>query len=148
MKINGTKINNFSVSEFPEDPVKHAEPKLILRLDQLRDLIGKPIYPSPVKGALARFSGRNTSRHYALNRLSDACDVFIEGDKFETYTKILRSNLFPRMGLYFDTQYRNKPWMMLHLDLKPEPLLWYRDITYHYEQEENFYTNLYKYLRG
>ena len=74
--------------------------------------------------------------------------MFISGGKFETYTKVLQSNLFPRIGLYFDTKYKNKPWMMLHLDLKPTPLIWYRDIHYYYEGEKNFYKNLYKYLKG
>jgi hypothetical protein len=148
MILNGVQIKNYKKDEFPKDPTKYANPELIIRLDKLRDFLGKPVYPSPVKNALARFSGSKTSRHYAVGRLSDACDVFIEGDKFEVYSKVLKSNLFTGIGLYFDTKYKNKPWMMMHLDLRENPLMWFRDITYYYPHQKDFYKKLHGYLNG
>jgi hypothetical protein len=135
-------MRNFKGYEFPED-LKFASHQLLKNLDNLRDFVGHPIYPSPVSGALARFDGSKTSRHYAVGRKSDAIDIFIDADPFESYIKILQSRLFNRVGVYFDTHYKNKKWVMFHIDLKKQYLFWYRDNSkYHYSTEKNFYGNL------
>jgi hypothetical protein len=54
---------------------------------------------------------------------------------------------FPGVGVYFDTHYRGGPWPMLHVDTRPEALLWYReDGTYHYQGEAGFYDRLFELL--
>ena len=132
-------LKYFTPNEFPED-IKYADKSLLYSLDDLRGFIGVPIYPSPVPGALARF-GNTTSMHKIPSK---AIDVFIQGDTAETYTKILQSGLFNGVGVYFDTYYRNKSWVMFHLDKRDKKLIWYRDkYVYHYPQEEDFYERLY-----
>jgi hypothetical protein len=140
-------MKNFKPSEFSE-PIKHASPELLDKLDQLRDFINRPIYPSPLPGALARFDdGQKTSQHYAVGRKSTATDVFIDCEPFEALIKICRSNLFPRIGIYFDTFFRHRKWVMFHFDLFEKDLMWFRnDGGYTYSTHHRFYHNLFKFL--
>lgn len=138
------KIKNFSINEFPEDPVKFADPKLIINLDRLREFIGSAINISPVKGALARFDiNAKNSQHYAVGRKSTAIDIFIDCDPFEAFVKILQSKLFNRAGFYPNWKYKDKITGGFHLDLKDQNLMWYRDNgEYYYSYQKNFYSNL------
>lgn len=129
-EIDWTKVKKLSPSEFSENP-KHAEPELIYSLSDTRIAIDQKIYPSPVKGALARFTGRTTTQHYAVNRLSKACDVFCEGPPIQNFTTILSLNKFMGMGIYIDTTGPDGlPWIMFHLDIRTDgfapniPLIW------------------------
>ena len=125
--IDWTQIKHFKKSAFPENPDLHAEPMLIESLDAFRDIVGVPIYPSPVSGALARFSGSEESRHYAVGRRSDAVDVFVDCDIREAWMAAFRSKLWGGIGVYFDTHFKNKPWCMLHLDMRPgTTTYWFR----------------------
>jgi len=137
----------FQPQEFPED-LKFADPELLLRMDELRGFIKIPIHPSPVPGALARFdAGASDSEHYAVNRKSRAVDFFCEADPFEAFTKILHSGLFHRVGVYFDTYYKNRKWVMFHVDLKETPLIWFRhDKKYSYDGGPLFHHSLFKQL--
>lgn len=133
----------FKPKEFSED-IKYADSKLLKNLDRLREYLGTPVYPSPVPGALARFDlGAKRSQHYAVKRLSTAIDFFVKGDPFEVYIKILKSGLFPRIGVYFDTFYKNRKHVMFHCDLKDQNLLWLRDKHgYTYSTQSDFYIQL------
>jgi hypothetical protein len=126
--IDWENIKHFSKWEFSEDPDFHAEPQLIETLDAFREIVGKPIYPSREKGALARFEGTNPdSRHYAVGRKSDAIDVFVEGDIRDNWMKAFCSKLWGGIGIYFDTHYKGHSWPMLHLDLRQgTTTYWYR----------------------
>ncbi len=146
-------MKHFGPQEFP-DPIAQAHPDLLLSLDALREYVGVPVIPSPVTGALARTDGSPKSMHYAGgDRLSKACDVFIDAPKFEVFTKVIKSDLFTGIGFYFDTYYKGILWMMLHLDLRLTPLMWYRDKDYYYNKgtigskENNFYKNIHRYLK-
>jgi len=134
----------FKNSEFPEDPDKYAADSLLFNLDRLRAYMGVPVYPSPAKGALARFDEKSKdSQHYAVGRLSTACDIFIDCNPFEAYIKILKSRLFKRIGIYFDTHYKSKPWVMFHVDLKDQDLMWIRNNgKYIYSYTKDFYSEL------
>lgn len=136
-------MKNFSPKEFSEN-IKFARSDLLQNLDLLRDFLGFAVYPSPVQGALARFDIKSKdSQHYAEYKLSTAIDVFINCDPFKAYCKILQSKLFRRIGVYFDTRYKNKPWVMFHIDLKDQELSWYRDKDgYCYSYEKDFYSKL------
>jgi len=138
-------MKNFKPEEFSED-IKHADPKLLINLDNLRDIIGAEVYPSPAKGALARFDfGSESSQHYAVDRLSTAIDFFCNSDPFEAWVKIIKSNLFTRVGIYFDTYFNNRKWVMFHVDLKDQSLMWTRnDKKYCYSSNNGFYNNLFK----
>ena len=125
--IDWTLIKHFKSSEFSENPDLHAESRLIETLDAFRDIVDKPIYPSPVEGALARFAGSEESRHYAIGRRSDAVDVFVDCDIREAWMTAFRSKLWGGIGVYFDTHFQDKPWCMLHLDLREgTTVYWYR----------------------
>jgi len=115
---------NFRPDEFPEDPRRHADPALIYRLDEWREAVGVPIRPSPARGALARFDGSETSRHYAVDRLSDAVDVFVDGSQAAAWIAAVR--LFGGVGFYTDTVYDGEQRPMFHVDLRPSRLCWLR----------------------
>lgn len=139
------KYFNPKTDKFPEDPNLYSDPNLIYALDLLREAYGYPIYPSPVKGALARLDGSSTSRHYAVGRKSDAIDIFPTKDKDkELYLAALSSNLFGGLGLYLDTRgLDGLPLPMLHVDLRPlnnnKMMLWVRDKkgNYIYSHKDN-----------
>ena len=135
----------FKPSEFPES-LSLADPVLLEKFVSLREFLNKPIYPSPAPGALARTDdGASESEHYAVGRLSEAIDFFCDMDPFEAYIKILQSGLFPRMGVYFDTWFKHQKHVMFHVDLKPKPLLWFRDKgKYSYSTEPLFFKTIFK----
>ena len=126
--IDWLKVKNFDPSEFSENP-SFAEPELIYSLNTLRTLTGKAIYPSPVKGALARFNGNVNTQHYAINRLSTACDIFCAGTPIINFITILGSKLFSGIGIYLSTTgIDGKPWVMFHLDIRKntgKPIIWF-----------------------
>ena len=129
-KIDWAQILYFAPDEFPENP-KHADPTLIYRLDHTRRYLAKAVYPSPVKGALARFTGSEHSQHYAVDRLSTGIDVFCEGVPIQNYNTILGLRYFNGIGIYLDTNgVDSQPWIMFHLDIRKVgfmidvPLIW------------------------
>lgn len=131
--IDWGSVYKLSAGEFADDPDNYAEPELIYSLGKLRKLLGTRMYPSPVKGSLARLDGSPTSQHYAVGRLSTACDVFIEGVPFEIFPKIMHSRLFTGIGIYLETRGADgKPWVMFHLDIRKRdyPFIWIVVKTY------------------
>ena len=116
--IDWDKVDNFSPHEFPEN-TSFAKPELFYRLNTLRKLIDRKIFPSPAQGALARMTGSPSSQHYAVDRLSTACDVFCEGTPIQNFFDIIASKLFTGIGLYLDTKgVDGLPWAMTHLDIR------------------------------
>jgi len=135
--IDWNKIRYFDPTKdnFSEDP-NEADPALIYAIDEFRHILGRSVYPSPVKGALARMTGSVNSRHYAVGRKTDAIDVFPSGDIKLAWLVAVTSGLFGGVGLYPFTHFKDKPWPMLHLDMRPferdggkdnHTLLWLRD---------------------
>ena len=129
-KINWDLINYFSESEFPENPI-YAEPELIYQLDFVRNRLNQRMFPSPIKGGLARFSGSSTTQHYAIGRKSTAIDVFCEGYPIINIISIIQIHVFNGIGIYLDTTGPDGlPWIMFHLDLRKtpfsvnQPLIW------------------------
>lgn len=61
----------FSIHEFSdrEIEVAFASQEIFSALDTYREKLAVPIYPSPVKGALSRFNGSETSRHFVKGRI-------------------------------------------------------------------------------
>lgn len=138
--INWKLVPDFSVKEFSEDPDKYADPEVIYNLQRARLLLNVKIFPSPVSGALARINtGSKTSQHYTDSQgtiKSKAIDFFCEGNCAVNTMLLLNSRIFKRFGVYFDTKYDGKKWVMFHGDnkIKSDPLFWYRDGcgVYHY----------------
>lgn len=130
-KINWSDISKFTPGNFPEDPDKFAEPELIYRLNAFRIKLASYIFPSPVKGALARFDG-GTSRHTVKEgRKSIAVDVFCTGVPFQIYSLALSLHLFNGIGIYLNTTGPDgRDWVMFHFDIRKKgfdygiPLIW------------------------
>lgn len=134
--IEWDEVDYFHHDEFSEDPDLYADPSLIYMLDDFRTLLNSAIYPSPAKGALARFDGNPDSRHYAVDRKSDAVDIFVDSDIRHAWLLSMTSGQWGGVGVYFDTYYRDRKWPMLHLDLRPLTSLsgityWFRDGQYY-----------------
>jgi hypothetical protein len=141
------QVQHFRPSEFPES-VEWGDPVLFGRLDAFRGALGCRIFPSPARGGLARFEWADRfSWHYCDREgeiRSRAVDVFCECSAIHAYTQALASQLWGGVGVYFDTRYNQKPWIMFHLDTrqpgdrhaKQTALVWFRDRTgqYHYPQ--------------
>jgi len=144
--INGVDMPNFSPGEFSEDPNKYAHPDLLKYAQLYRTILKAKIFPSKVKGALARTSGSITSMHFVSNgSLSWAWDIFCNTHIFKAWTVALSCGLWSGVGVYFDTNGNNgEHWPMLHLDLRIKPLVWYRDNgEYFYPStSESFYYDL------
>ena len=152
-KINWEKVKYLIPGEFSENPI-YAEPLLIYSLDEARLITNEKMFPSPVKGALARFTGNPETEHYAIGRLSKAGDVFCEGYPLFNFLSILSSTLFNGVGIYLDTTGPDGyPWIMFHLDIREkgfnedQPLIWIADKVhgknrYFYPQYEPQYWRL------
>lgn len=151
--INGINMPNFTKKEIPEDIAVYMD-KIILRdIQKYRDILGCPFSISLANGALIRFDGRQASEHHVILspftgnpiKLSRAIDGFPHCNIFEAWTKALSSNIFSGIGVYFDTKNNHgiaQP--MLHLDLRPFPLTWYRDKGEYFYPHKNkdFYASL------
>ncbi len=144
ISINWSRVP-ISPDEFSEDPIKYADPQFIIALQDFRILYGKPYYPSPVSGALARFDGSKTSKHYVgdkdkIERRSNANDGFWEGLPIDVYHTAITCGLFGGIGVYFDGFYSRKSWPRFHFDtrkngFKSMPLIWFvKNNKYYYPQ--------------
>lgn len=123
MNFREMGIRHFKEDEFPPGELGLADRRIIIALDEYRHILGKPVVPSPVAGALARVEGKDKgSRHYAVNRLSDAVDVFPQCNIADAWRVAVQSGLFGGVGFYLDT----KPSPMLHFDLRDVPAWWCR----------------------
>lgn len=105
-----------------------VDAELIHVLQHLRTDSRIPITPSPARGAWGRLTGSTGSRHYAIDRLSDAGDIFPQrGHVLDLWTaaQAFRPRMIGGIGLYADTNGPDgQPWPMMHLDLRPERLMW------------------------
>ena len=138
-------ITRFSPGEFHENPEEHADIFFMRQLDAFAVALESSVFPSPAPGSLARFDGSRTSRHYAVGRQSDACDIFCNCPITKAWTTALQ--FFTGVGVYFDTRFRGGPWPMLHVDMRPRALVWYRDDgVYQYPGEDDFYQELFDLL--
>lgn len=135
-------IKYFSVEEFPmmvvpetgetTSVLRWMHPDIPRRLDQLRELCGTPLHPSPLARGHVRWE-TSGSRHSADGgrRLSDGVDVFVGGKSpwssvWYIMTQAERMWEWGGIGFYVDTLYDNQPRPMLHLDLRPDRLKWVR----------------------
>ena len=133
MHIDWSKIRFFSKEEFRADEVNYIDPEAMQLYDKARAATKVSWHPSNVKGAVARFSGSPTSRHYAIDRYSDALDFFIAIDTdIEWFLfNLFSTGIFGAIGVYFDTTgYEYSSDVMFHVDCRHNtmgiPLVWYR----------------------
>lgn len=135
-------ITRFEPTEFPENPEEHADIFYIRQLNEFAIALKSAVFPSPVSGALARFYGSSKSRHYAVGRQSDACDVFCNCPISKAFFTALQ--FFTGVGVYFDTRYMGGEWPMLHTDLRDRELMWYREdgVYFYPHTSKTFYNDL------
>jgi hypothetical protein len=130
------QARNFGRHEFPET-VEGLRPEFIDRLQKYREALGRAIHPSPNPAGWVRRTGRPDSRHHVSN--ADAGDVFPAGDVLDAF--LVACRFFGGVGIYYDTRFRDRPWPMLHLDMRPgRPLVWCRyegDYYYPHHSEEH-----------
>ncbi len=123
-------------------PLLNAD--FIRKLQKFRTNINAPIYANPNISGWVREYGNPKSRHYAVDRLSDAGDVFTE--KWFTlhlWYAAIQNPDFNGIGLYLDTKFRGKPHPMIHLDTRPlkkkyHKVMWIRENLH----EGTYYHNL------
>lgn len=149
--VDWGKIDHFGPHEWPEGVLDHLNPQLIYTLDVFRSRLHRPVYPSPLSGAWARQSGSSTSRHYAVDRQSDAGDVFPDCSIGNAFLVACGINDIGGIGVYFDTQYKGERWPMMHIDLRESPEFWARiNGSYYYplrggKHHKLFFEYLYEY---
>jgi hypothetical protein len=102
-------------------PLELIDSRVISTMQAVRYVFGRPIYPSPLRRGWARLDGSKTSRHYAINRLSDAGDVFPDrGYLMHCWLVFQQMKQVGGLGFYLDTRGPDGDfWPMLHFDLRP-----------------------------
>ena len=140
--MDWNKITHFKPSEFPsQEEIDLTDPRLFKTLNKFRTDLNYPVYPSSDKGALARKYGKATSKHYAIGKLSTAVDFFPDCDiKRALFVTV---HYFGGVGLYFDTHFKHRKWVMLHGDLRQNQVIWWReDGIYHTLNTNDDYNQL------
>ena len=141
-------LNRFKPEEFPsEKEIDMTDPALFFKLEDYAETLKFPVHPSKAKGALAREYGSAESKHYAIGRLSTAVDFFPECNICQAW--VLAVSFFGGVGIYFDTHYKNRKWIMLHGDLRTQRTFWYRDVgVYHTLHTQKDFNYILKRLSG
>jgi hypothetical protein len=132
--INWQESKYFKKEEFNIAEVLYMDPLALKKYNLARAITNVSWYPSKTSGALARFDGSKTSRHYAVGRLSDAMDFFParNADLRWFLYQLIGCGLFGGIGVYFDkTGYSFSSDIMFHVDCRRPamgfPLVWFRD---------------------
>lgn len=136
-EVDWSKIKHFKQEEFPLDELGLLNRYVIEELDKVREALGVPIIISPVEGAVIRHDdfGKHVNKksyHYfdhETGRLGQAIDVFLCSlipfvSPIQLIMRVLGCSRFRGLGMYFDTILDGEPKLMLHLDLRHEPLVW------------------------
>jgi len=147
--MKASELNPNAYPSFPEFktygiPLEHIDAHYLVIAQTIRNKYGIPMTPSPVTGGFVRFDGNVLSRHYAVNRLSDAGDWFPKkGCCLELFEYLLTESAIGGLGLYADTHFNSKddPYPLIHFDLRPlkdgKKVLWVRDEGKYYYLNTN-----------
>lgn len=129
------KVDHFSTDEFPKveknnkSILEYLSADLLIELGIVRKLHDKVIYPSSLQRGWVRFKNvDDDNRHNSINRLSDAGDIFPEGDPVKFWFLLQSRPKIGGIGIYFDTKIipNKQPGPMFHMDLRPNRLIWGR----------------------
>jgi len=148
-------ISEFSPSEWPSDCTQDMEPSLFTDcLFPLRINSGVPMTPSPLLEAHVRNKGESRHSLRGGRRKSDASDLFI-GTNRQDVARVLREAFrigqIGGFGLYPTTQLDGKRNVMIHIDHRPERLVWLRvgdDYIYEVSDPPFFYAELSRQLES
>ena len=133
--LDWSRVRFFKPQEFPLGELEFLNKYVIEELDKLRDVLGIPIKVSPAEGAVVRKddadeTGWPRSWHSTCEKrgLGQAIDVFLPQAESLSAVKILTLALsitrFRGLGFYFDAFLGGEPTLMLHLDLRHDPVVW------------------------
>ena len=153
-EANWGSIQFFDPSEFPQGTLEHMDFRVIEVLNRLRIAVGGSLFPSPVFGAHVRHQGNSRHSTQEMSRLVDATDFFVsQGLAQRAYREALKIPEIGGLGVYTDMMFRGQQWPMMHIDLRPERMLWVgvgRPLTYIYEHRnwERYYKKLAEAWRG
>ena len=124
----------FKVSEF--DDISKMSPRLLCALDDFRDVLGLPVYLSPVKGAQWRNDNSNSQHNINHSRRqSRAIDIFPKGDPWHCFMAALSIPNIKGIGLYPHWEYPSKHLTFgMHLDVRETPcrVIWWENIDKEY----------------
>ena len=126
LAVDANGRRTFSPTEWPAGAIEQMEPEVFHELFKLRRECGQAITPSPLLGAHVR-AAASSSRHstHGGTRKSDATDFFLRDWKalWPTYLHALRLG-FGGIGVYLDKQMGGVNRPMMHVDMRPERVLW------------------------
>lgn len=128
-EIDWAQTKYFAPHEWPAGVLPQMNPELLHEVFELRSRVSSAgaMTPSPLHDAHVRATG--SSRHSTNNgqRLSDATDLFVASwtGLWEVWREAQRLG-FGGIGVYADTRIAGKPRPMVHLDMRPERVLWLR----------------------
>lgn len=145
--LDWSKIRYFKPTEFPAEELCLLNKHVVEELDTLRSVLGIPIHVSPAPGAVVRHNehAQRQRRSYHFfdadtGKLGQAIDVFLDTlTPFPSPIHIINHTFaftrFRGLGLYFDTTLNGVPKLMLHLDLRHSPTIWFvRRVSLNIEQ--------------
>lgn len=116
-------------NEWPAEVLPYLSPLIITTAQAVREVSGVPLIPSPDPDAHVRFSD-GTSRHDVgadgAARLSDATDLFCvsNSDAAQLWQAVQRVPGVGGFGIYFDTQFGGQKRVLIHIDNRPDRLMW------------------------
>lgn len=135
MKTDWDSTTFFKASEWPRDAAECLSPILLHEIFRLRERV--PFHcrmtPSPVYEGHIRFKGGSRHSTDRGTRQPDASDLFLTSWRaaFIIWEEALQMN-FGGIGLYTDTQLGGHARPMIHLDMRPERLMWVRSAEHGY----------------
>lgn len=114
--------------EWPSKAISYMNPEILYAAKKLRLKSGVALIPSPDPEAHVRWID-GSSRHAIGSdgsKLSDATDLFLTRNLDAAALWLAAQSVaeIGGIGIYFDTLYGGIPRVMIHIDLRPERLLW------------------------
>ncbi|MCK4957759.1 MAG: hypothetical protein KAT00_00125 [Planctomycetes bacterium] len=141
------------ISEWPEGVAEYMADAVFDIAFKLREVSGVPMVPSPLAEAHVRFEA-GTSRHAigadGQARKSDGTDLFLvdNQDAPEVWLKAQQVDGLGGFGIYFDTQLGGTKRVMIHVDGRPNRMVWLcpdqdkREYIYYHNDPSRFLTVL------
>ena len=115
-------------SEWPKISIEFMSDEIIEMAQEVREVTGVPMIPSPDSEAHVRFSDGNSLHCIGLigGGKSQATDLFLinNSDAATFWMKAQSVADLGGFGIYFDTHLSGQKRVLAHLDTRPGRLLW------------------------
>lgn len=119
-------MSNLNQSEWPAGTVEWMTDSIFTIAFAVRDVTRCAMIPSPDPAAHVRHDN-STSQHSTKNKQgkSNATDIFLRNDQAEQFWSLAqRVPGLGGFGIYFDCHLAGEKRVLVHLDGRPERLLW------------------------